>query len=537
MGKDKKKKKHHPVRNFFITLFVILLVITLPIGALILLIYDKTDNTRVYQSTNVTEVGNRALIQGLRDTPDNKKITVEVNKDDFNGIIVDLTSSLNVPQIKKIYVLKKDGQANFYMQIEANPLKTLVTLKTSIISEGESIEMNIDNVIIGKLKVSKSFTNNIFKTFKISIPEQENGGVKIDLKNWKISLQKSLLLDSVNNGQGIIGDVFKIITDNELLTYHSDGSNSILAMDININKFQNNPALTNDEKHLFTNAPSSVYAQTGVDQVISEIDSKVSYIIHHVAIKKSQLEPLFKFFFNGYASSTPEERAVIEEIHTAYPTIFEDVGVPVIENYTSYGDILSKNSGNLLGNAEAQINFTDLSNTDVASISESDMNNYIRSKGVIGYTGLVSYEVDDNVEDYAFFVIDNFYCNIVNDHIYFVCGLNICGFPTNIVLTMEKDDTQEDKSKAYFRLARVEYGEVDGEILKDTIFDVINSGLSGDNMVGADKEKNLIYFNLQPVLDKVREFEDYKDKQPEDMALSALGADLNAEGELKLSIH
>ena len=165
------------------------------------------------------------------------------------------------------------------------------------------------------------------------------------------------------------------------------------------------------------------------------------------------------------------------------------------------------------------------------------MNNYIRSKGVIGYTGLVSYEVDDNVEDYAFFVIDNFYCNIVNDHIYFVCGLNICGFPTNIVLTMEKDDTQEDKSKAYFRLARVEYGEVDGEILKDTIFDVINSGLSGDNMVGADKEKKLIYFNLQPVLDKVREFEDYKDKQPEDMALSALGADLNAEGELKLSIH
>ena len=308
-------------------------------------------------------------------------------------------------------------------------------------------------------------------------------------------------------------------------------------MDINIKKFQDNNALTNDAKHLFLNSPDSIYSEVGVDQVVSEIDSKVSYVIEHTDLKKAHLEPLFKFLFNGYETSTAEQKAAIEEIRAQNPTIFEEIGIPDIEKYTSYGDTLAKNSGNLLGNAQAQINFTDLSNADVATISETDMNNYIRGKGVIGYTGFVTYGVEEVVKDYAFFVIDNFYCNIVSDHIYFVCGLNICGFSTNIVLTMEKDDSQEDKSKAYFRLARVEYGEIDGEVLKDTIFDVINSGLQGDTMVGADKEKNLIYFNLQPVLDKVREFEDYKNKQPEDLALDALGTDLESEGEFKLSIH
>ena len=94
MAKDKKKKKHHPVRNFFITLFIVLLVITLPIGALFLLIYDKTDNARVYESTNITELGSRALVQGIRNASENKKITVEVTKDEFNGIKLDPSKSL-----------------------------------------------------------------------------------------------------------------------------------------------------------------------------------------------------------------------------------------------------------------------------------------------------------------------------------------------------------------------------------------------------------------------------------------------------------
>ena len=537
MAKDKKKKKHHPVRNFFITLFIVLLVITLPIGALFLLIYDKTDNTRVYESTNITELGSRALVQGIRNASENKKITVEVTKDEFNGIIVDLTSSLNVPQIKKVYCLKQDGHANFYMQLEAGPMKTLLKLVTSVVSEGDEVIMNIDNVVVGKLKVSKGFTTNILKTFKVSLPETSENGLLIDLKNWRIVISKSILLDSINNGQGLVGDVFNIIQDNELLSYDASGSNTILAVDINIDKLQNNPLLTNDDEHMFTNRPSSVYSQIGADQVVSEIDSKVSYILNHADIKSEHVEHLFKFLFKGYATSTAEEKAVIDEIYAQYPTIFEEVGIPYIPEYHSYGDVLASNSGNLLGNAEAQINFTDLSNADVASISESDMNNYIKGKGVIGYTGIVDYSVNGIAKDYAFFVIDNFYCNIVDDHMYFVCGLNVNGFPTNIVVTMEKDDSQPDKSKAYFRLAKVEFGEIDGEKLVDSVFSIISDGLEGDTMVGVDKDHKLIYFNLQPVVDKVKEFDEYKDKQASDIELSAIGADLAADGQLKLSIH
>lgn len=538
MADIRKKKKHHPVRNFFIVLTVILLAIALPIGALYWIIYDKTTNTRVYESKSITEVGNKALVKGIRNAPQNSEINVSISKDDFNGIIVDLTSSMNIEQIKKIYVLKQDGQANFFMELEAGPLKTLITLKTTVLSEGEDIQLSIDNILVGKLKVSKSFFNNILKTFKIQLPEPGQEGVKFDFTNWLITIDKNILLDSVNNGDGIVGDVFKIIQDNALLSFDGTRADSILSLDIDLSKLQNNQYLTQDEDHLFTNVPSSIYATMGIDQTVSVVDSKVSYLIQHADIKADQVQPLFNFFFKGFKSTSENDLAVVNQVKNANPNLFEEIGVLKIEDYRSYGDELMENSSNLLGNAEAQINFTDLSKQDVASISEKDLNNFIKGKGVIGYTGIVTYADSNNkVEDYAFFVIDNFYCNIVTDHIYFVCGLNVNGFSTNIVFAMEKDDSQPDKSRAYFRLVTVQYGEIDGESMKDTLFNIINDGLSGDTMVGADKEKGLIYFNLQPVVDKVKEFEDYKDKTASDIELNAIGDDLSANGQLKLSIH
>ncbi|MCR5505688.1 MAG: hypothetical protein K6F07_01670, partial [Bacilli bacterium] len=335
---EKRRKKHHPIRNLFIVLGIIVLVVVLPVGALFLLVYDKTENTRVYDSTNITEMGSKALVTGIRSTKQKQKISVEVSKDDLNGVIVDMTSNLNIEQIKKIYALKEDNNVNFYMELEAGPMRSLVTLKTAIVDETDNLEMNIEEVLIGKLKVSKSLANNVFKMFGVKLEAQETNGVTIDFTNWKVILSKDLLLDSLKSGDELISDIFDVIDKNELLSFNTTDPNSIISVDINIDKFKNNPLLTPDDEHLFTNAPSTPYAIMGVDQVSSEIDSKVYYIIKHANITSAQLQPLFEFLFTGYKYSSDANKQVVEAIKTQNPHIFEEVGISDLSTYKSLGD-------------------------------------------------------------------------------------------------------------------------------------------------------------------------------------------------------
>ncbi len=219
-----------------------------------------------------------------------------------------------------------------------------------------------------------------------------------------------------------------------------------------------------------------------------------------------------------------------------HQALLEEIGIPDVTLYTSYMDELNEDAGTILGNAKAQVSYAAIGSKKVCKLNEKDINKYLRSRGIIGYSDVVYHEDQNGQLDYAYFLIDNFYCNILDDSLVFVIGLNVNGFETNLVLTLKAAEMEASSQKTYFCVESAQFGEVETDALVEELFDILNSNVESDDVVGFTKieDKTYFYFDLEPVTDKIKEFDDSIDETK--VSLKANGENLTSEGYLSIEI-
>lgn len=558
MGKKEKPAKR---KKYHIGLWVFLGFFTLFCaggGVLFSLVYDTTNNKTEYQEKTITEIGTTSFINGLNGLTNNGKINVGISKNDVNGLLVNVQKEqlANVSAIKKMYILMNSNtKATLYVEASLSVLQSRLSIETEIINDDVNgkLILKIHDVKLGDLPLSKTIARNVFVLVGLDdgTGQKNVGDFLFDFSKWEISMSKDVIFDAVkkNVGEGLVADILGTIQEKDLVSFDVNTAN-LIEMVIDLNRLKRNDQfLTNDNDHIIINQSDSIYARNGVDEIHAEIDGRMRKIINSATnLETSQLNDLFKYLFNGYEASTDAVKNTISTINANNHDLFKNAGIPDITKYESYGTQLKSDAGSLLGNAKAQINQGDLSdNAGVCTIYEKDLNKYLRGQGIIGNSGVVSFQVNNKVE-YAFFVIDNFYCNLYKtgegasalSHMCMVAGVNISGFETYIILDMSKKADSSD-GNVYFKLDKLYFGEIDAtENLSKTVFDMLEQNMSGGEMIGihtdADTGEREIYFNLEGVAERIREFPGFTTIQASDIHVDVVGDDVHAEGYLDVSI-
>ena len=536
-------KKNKSVVRKLIPLFIILGLLVLfiaPPVVLVGMLYDGRTNTTTYEETTVEEIGSKAFIRGLNNISDDGKLAVAINKNDINGVIAKvLKEQTNLKGVNNIYVIAKEDSAVVFLEAGFGPLKTRVSITTTFDVSGERFALAIKQFKIGMIAVKR---DNAMKALElIGVKVQDNMNLDkfvLDIKKWEISIEKEVLYNTLKQGSGqnsFVGSFFDMVIDNELISFDAGGFN-VIDMTIDLEKLHNNQYLTNDDDHLLVNKPSSPYATLGVDEIKAEIDSKMSKLISYAPVE--DYDDLFKFLFTGYANSPEAIQNKIATFDNLHHDVMEEIGIPNFAEYKSYGDTIKENAGSILGNLNAQVSYESIDSKKLCKLNEKDINNYLRGQGALGF-GDVVYRKSDNMKptDYAFFLIDNLYCNIVDNKIYFVIGLNINGYETNLVLALSQDNSvSTDPNKTYFTIDNIYFGQVDGQSLLDILFPILTGNMPENELIGFEtfEDKPYFYFDVSTVVAKINEFD--SSITADNVTLTAVGENLESEGYIAFEI-
>ena len=523
----------------WIFLFLLLGAIAAPV-ILVGLVWDGHTNVTEYPQTSMEEMGSKAFLKGLNSISDDGKLTVGVSRGEINGVITSVAKEkTNIKGVENIYILSEEsGKLNVYLEVSFQSFKTRISMATTLTSDADAFRMNIESFKLGSITLQKDLAQKVLDKLGIDVGDPQNfDGFVLDLKNWELRMPKEILYKALESGSGqndFISKLFTIIKDNELVSFGS-GKENLVQIDIDLSKLSRNENyLTSDDDHLIVNKPSSPYALLGVDEINAEINGKLGKLVPFLV--KEKLGDVFNFLFTGYANSSDQMKTFMENFETAHHDELVKIGIPDVKNYVSYGDRIKSSSGSLLGNANAQISYAAIGSNSVCRIDEKFINKYIQSLGFVGYSNVVTHQSQDGSIDYAYFIIDNFYCNIIDNKFYFVVGLNINGYETNIILELNQMPRQAGSTKTCFQFSNVFLGEVDAQSLLTTVMDLLKNNVAGDEAVGFTTidGQPCFYFDVQPIMEKVHEFD--PTITADQLVLSAKGSSIADEGYIGVEI-
>ncbi len=508
-----KKKRSIGVR--LIPLWIILgllIVLALPPTIVVVMAYDGRKNVTEYEPTTMDKVGSRAFLKALNSITDDGLLQVGITRQDINGVMLDASKALTdkVDGLDNLYVLTEGENAMVYLEAHVQNFHTRISITTGLAVDDNYFMMEIKDFKLGALTLKKDMALKALDLFHIDLEKYSKDvqGFNIDLKNWRITIDKNQLVNALKAGSGqddFVTKIFKLVEDNHLITFDTK-SEHLIDMNIDLSKLKNNPYLTNDDDHLIINKPSSIYANIGVDEIKAEIGGKLDKIAPHISADK--LSTVFQFLFKGYDYCDDNTKDYMRNFEANHTEVLKGIGIYDVTKYTSYMKEIDENSGSILGNAKAQVSYAAIGSSKVCQLFEKDINNYIRSLGILGYGDVVNFGTGDDIS-YGFFVVDNFYCNIVDNELYFVVGLNINGYETNVVLHLEQANVASQPSKTFFKIDTINFGQVDASSLLSTVLDILKGSPSDDNVIGFTKieDDSYFYFDLSSIVDKVKEFD------------------------------
>ena len=145
-------------------------------------------------------------------------------------------------------------------------------------------------------------------------------------------------------------------------------------------------------------------------------------------------------------------------------------------------------------------------NKSICSLSEHDINAYIKGRNVVGYSSLLHRQTDESYK-INFISMDNFYTNIYqNDKqvAEFVGKINVNGYHTSLTFSSTVHDSIEN-NKLNFKVDEVKYGSMGAESLKKELFSIIEGALAGgDKSIAVDLNNYTMSFDFNAVLTEAK---------------------------------
>lgn len=521
---QKKKKK----KGWIVALVIIGVLIT-PLILVVAFFYDTSMNkTNVSPDTTFSEIFNSSVVDSLSHTTEtgHERMEVAVNQDAINQVFYNVLSSESLPAgldnyIPQVDVKIKDNYYDFYFYLRYNVLATKIVLKTTLTVENRVnpitseedpyLIFKIRDIQIGRLGGMASVA------FKIA-------GNFINDKTIENLLSSYLRVESHLNERELVYDSLYLFEDIALLT-NSGGSETTKLYYTILNDLVDNGLLTFDFKSAIKGTVGlstfmeNDYAGGGYDLHLDD-NTRSVYLdsIRQVEEKMmkdelittdlNEMKNLYSYLFHGYGfdSSVDSFMDTMNDNHgEKLATYFSD--------YTAYKgmDIATdRDKKDLYTIMTSNINLGVTSGGVLTYLTETDINHFLASVGVIGTGYFASVKDADGNYTIAYIVFDNLYVNIVKvdgeDYLYFTYGININGCETILAfLTKYVPSTaEEDKLVLNFVTQDVYYGELDAsDYLKSALFNIVSTILESKSIMGMSMDPSDLSISIDFNFDSV----------------------------------
>lgn len=497
--KKNKKKKHV---GLWVTLGIIAVLIATPIALVYGFIFDGNSNA-VTKDENFDRESfflNKA-VDSIDNTKQTGRIEFNVNQDSINQFLIIARDSLaeQSPALNKYLTsinLKIDnGKWVFYCDLSLeNIFKTRIKLTTSFIrdDENERYIFKIEDLGIGKIdgiyNAATELMNNLLHIDINSIIPSIISGTNLsleydDMNNQIIYTDENISKDIIN----IVGEERTLYTA-VLEQYFVDKSLKITFDDLGISGNVNLSSYVVNDNFLTT--------EKNLNLNFDDVLEKTKNVINNKLIEDTSMNIVntFSFFANGYKNTDSAFYDTINDL---------DLSSYGVGNVKEYQGIVPDYGRDYLNNCiEKQLSAEKIINEGfIASVNEDDLNKSLTSGTAIGNAYLVYRKVDADNYKFNYFVINELYGNIIEDHLLLTVGLSVNGYQTYVYMDAKYLNFDETTYQLDFDVSSMYYGEHEvTDEFKEKYYLMLHDALAKNQIVNIDSERKVLSININDTI-------------------------------------
>lgn len=495
---EKKPKKKHKLAGLWVALTIIFALVIAPVLAVYIALYDANSTDFIGTDTLDQEAMIKRLgVDSLDNCKTEAEISFRITQDDLNEFLYLAASQMPSEAsqyVKKFYVEIGEDTYTFFVDAEVPMFKTRIQIETTISEEAsyggaqkDTFVFTISNIQIGRIA---NIQNKLFTWTKDYISDSKlnesfaNAGLsmKSDLAHKRITYKKDSMFNDLKKlmGESSDNDMFSTILDDLLkggfvnLDFNDEKA---LAMNIGLTSLHTNINYCNSANELNLN--------------VGQYRDKLVTLMNRGVVNEQDMSKAFSYLVYGYDNSSADVQSYIAGKNLS------SIG---ISNYTTYKGADLHYEKNVKDSLTEQITPANIMLGKVCQLTESEINDVIKTTNLIGFSYLLDRQLDDGTYKVNYITIDNFYSNIVNGKLYLVIGIDINGYETSICVVAE--ETSSHDYTLFMNITDVYYGtNVASDDLKVLFYDMIDEAVDNEDWFVFDKANGEIQFTFEQVID------------------------------------
>lgn len=498
IAKKPKKRKHI---GLFIALGLILVLIAAPIATVYGCFYDGTTNEIVKdENFNIENVMSDIAVDSLDETDKTGKINFAITKDIINQMLVKATDEIYkaAPMAEEYFTsLSLETYDNKWVFIGDLNLKNLFKTRVKIFTSFERDEENkrfvfqINDIKLGRIDGLYNVINDLTGKLGINIndyigPMISSFGLSFQYNNETKQIYYSDddarkdILRYLGENSSLYTALFTQYFDDEAFTINFD--NNGIEGGIDLSNYATNERFLTPEKseNLNISAARDVAEQIFNEGVIEYNDSNVV--------------DTYSLLVSGYNSTTSQYRDLIKTV---------DLSKYGIDDVTTYQGITPKASDKdyIKNKVSSQVSLEGIATGYIGEINEDDVYQALLDTNVIGNSYLLHRKVEENKYKINYYALNDFYANIVDNHIYLVIGIIVNGYQTNVEIDAKYLSCNPEIYSITFDINDIYYGEnIVSEDFKAQIFTLLANGTKNNESVSIDQEQKQMIIDISSSL-------------------------------------
>ena len=472
---NQKKKKS---KGWLVGLVIFLLIFIVIPGSLALLCYDTGMMDITYDENFDKNHFTSSLVNDSFDNvKDDGYLKFSVSESDINNLIY--STYKDNTQLRKYlkqfaidvkedtYVFNISAKLGFYqtkLKITTRLEKTMIENSHGV--EEEAYSFAIKDIKLGKLPIAKGLTKFVLKK---AISEEVinsfyNSPLKlnVDIDNLRLYIFtsdfSSVINESMANagGSSDYGSFLASFIDDFLKSQLLDFdfySNDSLTAQIDLNKIAGNDY--DEGQYVCYTMPyesTSTKLTFGGEQKKLSLDTirdALVVLLNNGLIQKGQMNEVSEYLFNGYHDSN------------APACDLSIIGINNKNTYKGFNLYGSTSIDTMVTNSVSDFNgYNPMMNSfQIASITESDINQYLHSQRIFGNKFFLTNKVEENDYKSSYVAFDNAYLNLTTNNAVISVGVNVNGFETILTMLLDKDDNASGGSKLVYNTSELYFGD------------------------------------------------------------------------------
>ncbi len=495
--KNKKKKKKHIFGKILLTFFIVFIV--LPIGLVYALCYtNKWEDIKATDETT-EEIFNRIKVDSLDYSTSayNPRVQLRLTQDDLNGFLKQYTQEFTTDNplmkfVNNFYIKIEDNQYEFVFEIKTKIFCTKLILQAEFQEIGNRedytksyFDFKIKTLKVGRLSGFDALIIKLVNSETITSFFNDAGiSAQVDLENKEIKYYEKDLIEDIKKQEGFEDDdlYFSVVNDalqRRMLKFDFNSDNS-LTVSASLKDMKYNDTYCDHNKELGYN--------------FSEKREMVVQALNEGIINEDNAGNLFDYLIHGYEFAKQDNTVRMQFTGD----IFKTLGIDDVATYEGYEkiSILNHDYATLDSRIANSVDPTNLATGGViASLNENDINNFIRASEMIGVKSLFMRKTSETEWKANYVAINDFYCDIVDNGVNYVVGIDINGY--NTVLSFVTTFENIEGYKLSFNTDKVYYGNTEAtESMKIVILSILESAINADATMGVEIVNNHFIFDF-----------------------------------------